>query len=84
MCVCVCACVAEIYVHVSLVFQFPSEYKTRVGMRTHTHTHKTSVLMNIGGAERAHVAQIFSPLLARKSSGYARILLVFFCPKMAI
>ena len=30
------------------------------------------------------VARIFSPTLARKSNGFARILLTFFCPKMAI
>ena len=30
------------------------------------------------------VARIFSPLLARKSSGFARILPDFFCPNMAI
>ena len=38
----------------------------------------------VGGGGLRSVARIFFPLLARKSSGFARILHDFFCPKMAI
>ena len=38
----------------------------------------------LGGGGLRSVATIFSPLLARKSSGFARILQTCFGPKMAI
>ena len=45
--------------------------------------HRRTGPVSFRGAE-VSVARIFSPLLARKSSGFARMLHVFVCPKMAI